>query len=113
MYQDAPTRPDIDPAPAGVDCPPERTAVPPLEGHHEVMGMLRQIVSDVLRIPVDSVTADSALTDLPSVESIKLLRIAGKVERRFDIELDNEALFRRGTLGDLAREIVLVRERAA
>jgi hypothetical protein len=35
------------------------------------------------------------------------------VERRFDIELDNEALFRRGTLGDLAREIVLVRERAA
>jgi acyl carrier protein len=113
MYQDAPIRRDLHPAPAGVDGPPERSAVPHLDGHDEVMGVLRQIVSDVLRVPVASVTADSALTDLPSVESIKLLRIAGKVERRFDIELDNEALFRRGTLGDLAREIVLVRERAA
>lgn len=94
MHQDDPTRPDLAPV-------------------SEVMGVLRQIVSDVLRVPVTSVTADSALSDLPSVESIKLLRIAGKVERRFDIELDNEALFRKGTLDDLAREIVLVRERAA
>src|SRR3978361_470360 len=100
MYQDVPTRRDLDLAPVGVDCPPERTAGPPLDGHHEVMGLLRQIVSDVLRVPGASVTADSALPALPSVESIKWLRIAGKVERRFDIELDNEALFRRGTLGD-------------
>src|SRR4051794_35705673 len=80
---------------------------------HEVMEVLRSIVSDVLRVPADLITAGSALSDFPSVESIKLLRIAGKVERRFGIELENEALFRRGTLGDLVREIAVVRERAA
>jgi len=77
------------------------------------MGALQEIVSDVLKVPLDLITADSALTALPHVESIKLLRIAGKVERRFDVELDNEALFRKGTLGDLAQEIMMARERSA
>jgi acyl carrier protein len=84
---------------------------PPRRLHEdEVMTTLRQIVADVLRVPTDLVAPDSTLTDLPYVESIKLLRIAGKLERRFEIELENEALFRKGTLRDLAREIVTVTE---
>jgi acyl carrier protein len=86
--------------------------MPTSQHNPEVMGALKDIVSDVLRVPVDLITADSSLTALPHVESIKLLRIAGKVERRFDVELNNEALFRTGTLGDLAQEIVMLREAA-
>ncbi len=61
--------------------------------------------------PADTISPDSALTDLPYVESIKLLRIAGKLERTFGIEIENEALFRKGTMQDLAREILAARER--
>ncbi|GIG21123.1 hypothetical protein Cch01nite_18470 [Cellulomonas chitinilytica] len=77
----------------------------------EVTATVRQIVADVLRIPADTISPDSALTDLPYVESIKLLRIAGKLERTFGIEIENEALFRKGTMQDLAREILAARER--
>ena len=76
----------------------------------EILGTLKQIVSDVLKVPMHLITTDSTLADLAHVESIKLLRIAGKVERSFGIELDSETIFRKGTLGDLANEIILLRE---
>jgi acyl carrier protein len=112
MDHDVPKWAGSSPAPNEV----VRTTDPPAlstQHDHEVMAVLTSIVSDVLRVPEDQIRSDSALSDFPHVESIKLLRIAGKVERRFGIELDNEALFRRGTLGDLVREIVVVRDRAA
>lgn len=79
--------------------------------YDEIIEVLKQIVSSILKVPMHLITADSTLADLAHVESIKLLRIAGKVERSFGIELDDEALFRKGTLGDLANEITLLRER--
>lgn len=81
--------------------------------YDEVIEVLKQIVSGTLKVPLHLITADSTLTDLAYVESIKLLRIAGKLERRFGIELDNEALFRNGTLCDLANEIIMLREAVA
>jgi acyl carrier protein len=81
--------------------------------YDEVIEVLKKIVSGILKVPMHLITADSALTDLPQVESIKLLRIAGKVERRFGIELDDETLFRKGTLSDLAQEIIIAQEGAA
>jgi acyl carrier protein len=79
--------------------------VPDTHQRDEVIGHLRQIVADILKVPADAITTDSKLTDLAHVESIKLLRIAGKIERRFEIELDNEAMFREATLGDIADEV--------
>ncbi len=78
----------------------------------EVFADLVQIVSEVLKVPAESVTAQARISDLAHVESIKLLRIAGKIERRFDIEIDNETVFRRGTVSDIANEIRLLREAA-
>jgi acyl carrier protein len=56
---------------------------------------------------------DAKIADLAHVESIKLLRIAGKIERRFDVELDDESIFRNGTFGDIVDEIVELRKIAA
>jgi len=78
--------------------------------YNEIVGSLKQIVSEILNVPTEEITMKSRFADLAHVESIKLLRIAGKIERRFDIELDNEAIFRNGTFGDIASEIVELRK---
>ena len=70
---------------------------------------LRQIVSAVLKIPVDQIKAEARLSDLALVESIKLLRIAGKIERRFGIEIEDEVLFREASLREVTEEIVNLR----
>lgn len=74
-------------------------------GTAPVVEALRTIVCDVLRIPPGSVTPQSRLAELAHVESIKLLRIAGRIERRFGIELDDGTVVRDGTLLDIAEEI--------
>ncbi|AKG42755.1 hypothetical protein SXIM_13710 [Streptomyces xiamenensis] len=75
----------------------------------EIFETLRQIVSDTLRVPAERVTRESVLSDLGMVESIKLLRVAGKVERRFDIELDDSLFFQGVSLGRLVEEIAAQR----
>jgi acyl carrier protein len=84
-----------------------------LRHYDEINEVVKQIVSDILKVPKNLITERSALTDLTHIESIKLLRIAGKVERRFRIELDDEALFRDATIRDLVQQIITARERAA
>ena len=81
--------------------------------YDEIIEVLKHTVSAILKVPTHRITPDSTLTDLAHVESIKLLRIAGKIERKFGVELDNEALFRKGTLGDLASEIMMLRRATA
>jgi acyl carrier protein len=79
----------------------------------DVVATLRRIVSDILNVPTEHITMDAKIADLAHVESIKLLRIAGKIERRFDVELDDESIFRNGTFGDIVDEIVELRKIAA
>lgn len=71
----------------------------------ETLEAIRQIIFDVLRVEPERVTRDSVLSDLGVVESIKLLRVAGKIERRFDIELDDELFFQGVSVGRLIDEI--------
>jgi acyl carrier protein len=79
----------------------------------EVVTTLRHIVSDILNVPAEQITMDAKIANLAHVESIKLLRIAGKIERRFDVELDDESIFRNGTFGDIVSEILELRKTAA
>jgi len=74
--------------------------------HDEVLADLKEIISNILKVPAGTMTVDSKISDLAYVESIKLLRIAGKIERRFGIELDNEVVFQKGSLGDITAEVV-------
>lgn len=83
--------------------------MPATERHDADFELLRQIVSAVLKIPVDQITSTARIADLALVESIKLLRIAGKIERRFGIELEDEVMFREASLGQVADEIVSLR----
>ncbi|MFJ2111672.1 MULTISPECIES: acyl carrier protein [unclassified Streptomyces] len=78
----------------------------------EVFEGLAHIISNILKIPLDRITEESRITDLALVESIKLLRIAGKMERQFGIELEDDVLFQKAPLGDIANEVVALRRAA-
>jgi acyl carrier protein len=73
--------------------------------HDQILVELKRIISEILQVPADVLTTDSKISDLPYVESIRLLRIAGKIERRFGIELENEVVFQRGSLSDITAEV--------
>jgi len=41
------------------------------------------------------------LKDLPGADSIKLLRVVSKLERRWDVEFDDESIFAASTVDEL------------
>ncbi|MFI6297340.1 acyl carrier protein [Nonomuraea sp. NPDC050790] len=73
--------------------------------HQAVCNTMKGIVARVLQVEEGGILPGSRITDLSLVESIKLLRIGGRIERAFGIELDNEVLFRTATLSELADEV--------
>ena len=56
------------------------------------------------QLPLDGHPLDetSVLRDLPDADSVHLLRIAARLERKAGIEFDDEDLFGAETIGDLA-----------
>lgn len=71
------------------------------------------LVSEELKIPLEQITPTTNLRDLPGVESIKVLRIVAKIERHFDVELEDDLVFRVKTIQELAEAIQeLLKEQA-
>ena len=76
--------------------------------NHEQAGAMdavREALSRQLRIAVDQVEPDERLDLLPNADSVRLMRAVSALERRFDIELDDQAIRSAETVADLARLI--------
>lgn len=58
-----------------------------------------QIISSELGIPPQELTPEVRLRSLPGMESMKVLSIILKVEKRYGIELPDDATFRLETVG--------------
>lgn len=58
-----------------------------------------QIISTELGIPAEELTSDVRLRSLPGMESMKVLSIILKVEKKYGIELPDDATFRLETVG--------------
>jgi acyl carrier protein len=58
-----------------------------------------QIISTELGIPAEELTPDVRLRSLPGMESMKVLSIILKVEKKYGIELPDDATFRLETVG--------------
>jgi acyl carrier protein len=63
------------------------------------------IVREELKLPREALTAQTQLRELPGVESIKILRIVAHLERAYDVELEDEVVFRVKTVAELAEAI--------
>lgn len=66
-----------------------------------------EIISATLEVPVADLKPETALRSLPNTESIKVLTVILKVEKRFGIEIPDEATFKLETIGEF---IALVEE---
>jgi acyl carrier protein len=66
---------------------------------------VREALSEQLRITVDQVEPQERLDLLPNADSVRLMQAVSKLERRFDIELDDDDIMKAETVADLARLI--------
>jgi acyl carrier protein len=62
------------------------------------------LISEELKLPAARITPSTDLRAL-GVESIKILRIIAKIERAYDVELDDGLVFRVKTVDELASAI--------
>lgn len=79
----------------------------------EEQALLRQIICTELGDSSLVFEADTAIRDLPGIESMKVLRIISKIERQFEVELSDEVVFNIGTYGELSAALDAARREAA
>ena len=73
---------------------------------------IRHLIAAELSVPPDSVPVDTHLHEL-GLSSIKVLRILARLETLYEIELDDDAVFRAETLRDLACLVAAAPRRAS
>jgi acyl carrier protein len=65
-----------------------------------VRTQISQIVAEIADIPVDQVSPDSLLADL-DIDSLRGLRIVAAVEKRWGIVVNEDAIGRIRSMGDI------------
>jgi acyl carrier protein len=70
-------------------------------------------ICDELRVSPEELSDATDLRELPGAESVKILRVVAKIERAFQIELDDEIVFRVESLGELVQAVASQTAQAA
>lgn len=63
------------------------------------------LVSSEFGVPRDELTADVDLSTVEGADSVKVLRVVAKIERTYDIELEDEDVFGFKTIRDVATSV--------
>lgn len=75
--------------------------------------VLTTIIRTELENPALELAPATVIRELPGIESMKVLRIISKIERKFGVELDDEVVFNVGTYGDLVSALDKARTEAS
>ncbi|MEE1753795.1 acyl carrier protein [Streptomyces sp. SP18CS02] len=67
-----------------------------------VLDEIRAQTGKELGLDIEQVTPDTVLKQLPGADSVRLLRVVAQVERIYDVEFDDEDVFRVRTPKELA-----------
>jgi len=62
---------------------------------------VRTILANTFAVPPAEVTGETPIRSLPNVDSVRILDVILALEKRFDIEIPDEATFRVTTVLDL------------
>jgi acyl carrier protein len=62
---------------------------------------IHAIIRAELGDPSLTLAPETVIRELPGIESMKVLHIITRIERKFEVELDDEVVFDMGTFGDL------------
>jgi acyl carrier protein len=66
-----------------------------------VADRLREMAAAELKIAPADIAGDAVLKQLPGADSVRLMRIVARAEREFDLEFDDEDIFKVRTLDEL------------
>lgn len=73
---------------------------PPID---DVVRTVTEVLSREFGLPVQDIGADVDISSLDGADSVKVLRTVAKIERTYDVELDDEQVFGLKTVRDVAR----------
>jgi acyl carrier protein len=66
---------------------------------------IQSLFCSSLNLSASQVEVTENLRELPGIESIKVLRIVAKIEKKYDIELDDDVVFRTNTIEEIAQAV--------
>ena len=69
---------------------------------NSIKRVIKGVISDELKLDTQTLTDSTNLRAIPSIESIKILRIIVRVEEHYDIELEDQVVFNVETIDDIA-----------
>jgi acyl carrier protein len=84
--------------------PPEEEHMPPFDSD-AILDAVRDELRKALAFGDDQVNPDDQLDMLPNADSIRLMRTVSALERRFDVELDDDEIRNALTVADLVRVV--------
>jgi len=77
----------------------------PSPAHDEILTTITEIVAAELGVPVSELPPQRDLREVEGADSVKILRSVAKIERRYDIEMDDDDVFSLHCLDDAAAVI--------
>ncbi|MCF7548541.1 acyl carrier protein [Pseudonocardia sp. WMMC193] len=63
---------------------------------------VRAIVGEVLSVPAADLPTDTDLREVEGADSIKVLRLIARIEREYDVELEDEDVFGVSSIAEIA-----------
>jgi len=66
-----------------------------------IASVVTEYLATELKIAADGIGGTDVLRDLPGADSMKMLRVVSKLERKWDVEFDDEAIFAVKTVDEL------------
>ncbi len=68
----------------------------------QIVATVTGIVTEELGLGADSVAPSADLRSLQGADSVKVLRMIARIERHYDVELDDEDVFGLSSINDVA-----------
>lgn len=68
----------------------------------QIIATLTAIVATELGVSAEAVTPDTDLRAVHGADSVKVLRVIARIEREYDVELDDEDVFSVSSVRDVA-----------
>jgi acyl carrier protein len=81
--------------------------------HTEIVSTVTAIVAGALGLSAETLTPDLGLRTVEGADSVKVLLAVARIEREYEIEIDDEDVFTLSSINDVVRIVQAALEKAA
>lgn len=71
----------------------------------EITDTVRAIVAEVLDVPAAELSTTTDLREVEGADSIKVLRLIARIEREYDVELEDEDVFGVSSIAEITEVV--------